>query len=237
MTPAKDIVSAIKAIGANAAADPERVRAGELRRWHDQRLARIRPYASVVPPEAKRRIVEGTLDSHAWSMVKRFLERWRRGRMAFLWLCGGLGRGKTCAALGAIAAEGGRLMSAEDLRRGYRQETKEAQALRRFAEDTRLLVIDDSGTERRGDEASLALQQVVNKRQGGQATIITTNLEEKQILAQYDARIIDRVIQQGGIYEVKGENLRHAKKVRALRPATGRPALPAAGGDQPRRKA
>lgn len=188
----------------------------ETRRMQDRRLERIRPYASAVTSADVRRIVDDRLDTPAWRLVERFLVRWDEDAMSFLWLCGAMGRGKTVASLGAIAQEGGRMVSAQEVSRAFGQETEEARALRRSMLETRLLVVDDGGTELNGTKAKHGMQELMNKRQNRMATLITTNLSRDVVVGKgqqpkamrYDVRTIQRVLHQGAIVEVKGPDLR-----------------------------
>lgn len=181
----------------------------ERQREIDLRLERIRPYASAVTAADVQRIVEGRIDTEAWRRwVERFLVRWNAGKVGYLWLCGAMGVGKTVAALGAIAQEGGRMVSSQEVARAFGQETEEARLLRPAMLETRLLVIDDGGTELDEAKARHGMHELLNKRQNRMATIITTNQSPTEARSRYDARTFERVEHQGIIVEVKGPDRR-----------------------------
>ena len=59
------------------------------------------------------------------------------------------------------------------------------------------------------------VQELVNRRQGGMRTIITTNLSRRQMTTAYDERTIDRLRHGGVMVSLRGESMRgggHAGK-------------------------
>lgn len=146
----------------------------------------------------------------AWLDVARG-KRTSEKRLKFLVLCGSIGTGKTVAAAYAIAESkvSSMYITAEQLRRGYCQETDEARALRNRMARVGLLVVDDLMTERNEFEGKLALQEVVNDRQGRcRWTLITGNFNKADFVKRYDARTLSRIEHQGVIATVDGESMR-----------------------------
>ena len=183
-------------------AEAAKVRDAELR---EARAKRIAPYAGLVTSADTARIVADELDTEAWKITSR----WLQTESTFLVLRGGRGTGKTVAALAALARLGGRVFSAVEVVRAFRQEHEEARALRERILACRFLVLDDLGVERDKDAAAMAIQEVVNARQGGGfRTLITTNSSRKQIEDDYDSRTLERIEHGGIFYSLRGESLR-----------------------------
>ena len=179
-------------------------------REREIRAERIRPHRRLVTDEDFRRIVRGELDTRAAEIVTKFLAAPESNpRARVLWLAGSVGVGKTVAAIGAIADVGGRVASADQVRRAYGQEHDEARELRVHLEDCGLLVVDDVGTARSADEEKRALYELVNARQGGRRrTILTGNLDAHEIAARYDERLLSRVRHVGAIVDCGKKSLR-----------------------------
>lgn len=164
----------------------------------------LAPYRGLIRPDDFARIVAGKLDSGAWKAV----DAWLASPTAFLILRGGKGTGKTVATLAAIGRIGGSLLTSLEMARAWKQEHAEAQQLRASAIGSRLLVIDDLGTEPDRASGAVAFQELVNRRQGGVRTIITTNLSREQMTTAYDERTIDRLRHGGVMVSLRGESMR-----------------------------
>lgn len=209
---------AIWSVDARGAAEWE-----EARR-RDQRREALRCVDGTITDADVERIVWGKVDTYAAKVVRAFLLAAKappspdKPPKRFCWLAGPKGYGKTVAACMALAEERGRYMSAEEVRRAFCQETREAAELRSYAVRCHLLVVDDMGTERNASEiadARSSLFQLINARQGkGRLTILTGNLSADDIHRVYDARTLARITHQGAIVHVKGQDLRHGAQQR-----------------------
>jgi DNA replication protein DnaC len=149
-----------------------------------------------VTEEDARRIIEDKLDDrHALRVVKRWLEA---APCPWLVLSGGTGTGKTVAAAYAAAELGGMYVSAPELRPLFTRSAWDRGADRDRAEalmTTRLLVIDDLGTEvDEPEKFASELFKVLNARQRLR-TIVTTNLSPERLLdpKRYTDRVVDRL--------------------------------------------
>lgn len=191
-------------------ASEDEVREEIARRDRAVRADRIWPHRRMVTDADFRRIVRDELDTPAAGIVKRFLEApLSNPRSRLLWLAGGVGVGKTVAALSAIAAGGGRIASADQVRRAYGQEHDDARSLRIHLEECGLLVVDDVGTARDAEGERRALYELVNARQGGgRKTILTGNLGKPEIESRYDSRLLSRVAHIGAIVDCGTVSLR-----------------------------
>lgn len=182
-------------------------------RWHDElreaelrgsREERIAPHRHLVTDEDYRRIVLDEVDSDAW----RIVSRWLTSPAAFLVLGGEKGTGKTVASLAALSRFGGRVFSALDMVRAWKNETDEAQALRPAILGCAFLVLDDLGTEPDPSHARVGFHELVNGRQGNRRTIITTNLPRSEIERRYDPRTIERLDHSGAWVALKSTSMR-----------------------------
>lgn len=210
------IIEATKEIWSVDAAASE---AWEAARKRDERRVNLRVVEGAITDDDIERLVHDKVDTFAARVVKAFLLATKapstpeKPATRYCWLAGPTGYGKTVAACWAIAEERGRYMTAEQLRRAFCQETKEAAELREYATRCHLLVVDDIGTERNAAEIAdsrTAMFQLVNARQGkGRITILTGNLSEETIRKHYDTRTIERIEHQGKIVTVRGRDLRH----------------------------
>lgn len=121
-------------------------------------------------------------------------------------LLGGKGCGKSVAASWLLARVRGRFITCERLRvlsGSYAPlDRAESDAVSR----AKLLVLDEAGAEK-GDARADVLR-LLNRRQNGQLTIITSNLDEPTFRAWLDERALSRVIQLGNIWTVTGDDMR-----------------------------
>jgi DNA replication protein DnaC len=98
----------------------------------------------------------------------------------------------------------------DDLRRGYNDGTfAESMDL---AQRCGLLVIDDLGSEKSSEWVRERLFAVVDYRYGNRkGTWVTTNVPPKQLPKQIGERLFWRLIEDGELFEIDGQNLRAVK--------------------------
>lgn len=144
-----------------------------------------------IPAEDARAVVEGTLDN---TFAIRATRRWLDTRPTpWLVLSGGVGSGKTLAAVYAAAELGGAYITAPELVESFARAARERDepAVLRAS----LLVLDDLGTEdeKPGAFAS-ALFRLLSHR-SRRRTVITTNLPRERVLdpARYTLRVTERL--------------------------------------------
>lgn len=155
-------------------------------------------------------------DTDAIRWAKEFIEAWQRDDVGMMVLAGGVGVGKTVAAVWAMMAIPQNQHGAWGIRRfrhisdlcemGFGdEERKERQQLRH----AHVLVIDDLGTEHLTEKIQTMLDGLINARyEDTGATIITTNLPSEQFSARYGKRIYDRLCGRGAWYDIPHESLR-----------------------------
>lgn len=161
-----------------------------------------------VPPD-ERMILDGTLRiTHALTLARLWLARWKTGGRPMLWMGGPCGIGKTIAAAECIAECGGRYVSFQQLIRDTTQRergiVKDAPATwaRRYAAQC-LVVLDEVGLEeeRQKDAARIALYEFVEvRKRHATPTIVLTNkgsesLRQRFASNWYDKRTASRLKQ------------------------------------------
>jgi len=162
----------------------------------DQRRERIRVsgVALALTGPVMDALVRGRLEPRGTS--QRAAERWLApGKPPVLVLQGGAGCGKTVAAAMALAQFGGLQRPAASVVRAFASRALDATAEQERMLATRLLVLDDLGTEHSRDREwmVLALRELLEARQGAR-TLITTNLAREQAIEAYrDPRIESRL--------------------------------------------
>lgn len=172
--------------------------------------------SGAVTAEDFEAVCDDTLKStHALSAVRRWLVGRAKNPRPFttLALVGETGRGKTLAGAWLIAKLGGYYTTADGVRRlfssyGWKDGQKLEDLMR-----SRVLVLDDVGTEQRPEESVPAIYEVVNARAGLARgwTLITGNLAEDVLRARYGERTIRRIEHQGAMFTVKGPDLRRGR--------------------------
>ena len=132
-----------------------------------------------------------------------------RKRGISLILCGGPGTGKThlsCAVLRALAHEQGitgkystAYRAVQEVRESYRDRTvSEIQAMDAFIQPD-LLVLDEIGVQYGTDSEHLILFNILNGRyEALKPTIVISNLPVDGVIKYLDARIYDRLRENGG---------------------------------------
>ncbi|MBR3853745.1 MAG: ATP-binding protein, partial [Tidjanibacter sp.] len=79
-----------------------------------------------------------------------------------------------------------------------------------------LLIIDDLGTEMTTSFVQSVLYQIVNTRLSGKKTIISTNLDPKEIGPRYSPQIASRIEGEYRILPFFGKDIRQLKKQRRV---------------------
>lgn len=146
-----------------------------------------------ISQEAVGLMAQGTCKAtRAIVRVKAFMERdHERG----LILAGSVGTGKTFAAayawLNKPPGSSAILIKSPDLRQSVSPWKGEGKAVDLRS---RLVIVDDLGTERCDEHWQIALQKLIDSRVGSESkTIITTNLTGAQLRQKYNLRTIDRM--------------------------------------------
>ena len=89
-----------------------------------------------------------------------------------------------------------------------------------FVFDAELLIIDDLGTEPLNRQSVTQMFRVINTRiSSGRATIISSNLDIKDIKDTYTERFAGRLAENYDFYNIFGSNIRMIKKKRMLQKA------------------
>jgi hypothetical protein len=179
------------------------------------RLDRIEDAKVPLPRIDRQRIArDECIATHAMRLVRAwhqlFADRDANECPRVLTLVGPTGRGKTMAGAWLIAIEGGVYVSALELRKrllsGHWRDIEWADRILR----SRIVVLDDVGTETGDSDALAATFELVNQRMGsdGALTLITCNLTGEEFAKRYGERTVRRIEHDGRIVEVKGEDLR-----------------------------
>jgi hypothetical protein len=184
------------------------------RNARQERMDRTRPPITAADIKS---IVNGTLEERtALKTVRRWLAM-ATGQvpnttgkpLCFLALLGPKSLGKTVAAIWAVAEVGGAYVTAGDLRRMTSSYDARDRELLKDLYRTRLVVLDDVGTEALTDTAEEAVFDFINARQVENAlTIITGNITTEQFKERYQERVYERVTHQGFFVELNGSSLR-----------------------------
>lgn len=159
-----------------------------------------------VPPYLIQKLAEPILDTGPFGAAKE------HGQKLILVLAGGVGCGKTIAAIWLIGEAATNhdsvlYLSSAALARWDRYSQEEMGKL--FA--PRLLVIDDVGSEFRDEKGAFVslLEDVINTRcLNGRRTVITTNMSADKFKVRYEDRIASRVSEFGAFFEFDGADMR-----------------------------
>lgn len=177
------------------------------------REERLMPFRGSVAEDVFPRLVADKLEpTFALNVMRRFMSN---PEARFCVLLGGTSLGKTVAALWGLAAEGGRYVTAEQVRRAWSSDHQDNRQARYDIIGTRYLIIDDVGTEQNDHDAQYAMFEAVNGRQGGRRkTVVTGNVDREKFATRYGERTVARIEHAGGIVELDGKGLRnHGLKV------------------------
>jgi len=145
----------------------------------------------------------------------------------FLTLVGGVGRGKTHLALGALWKVFGANIPArywqceallDDLRDGYQD--KGYRAVMDRVQKARFLVLDDMGTEKSTEWTGAKLDQIIDYRyENNLPTIVTTNFKLQQLAPRIASRLSEGVVVVltcEDYRRIKGKNnVRHDEAVKS----------------------
>lgn len=169
--------------------------------------------AEVITPADVAAVAADALDeTHALRAVRRWVNA-RSGSAtspyAFLGLLGATGRGKTVAGAWLVARLGGAYVTAEALRRAYTGHWRDRQKFERLT-STRVVVLDDVGTEAEEESARACMFELINLRSRGW-TLLTSNLSREEFDERYDDRTLGRIEGNGALVQVKGTDLRRPK--------------------------
>lgn len=190
----------------------EQEKAWEERDKRDLRLYHLRKSGilRVLPDEDADAVINVRCDASYKCLAAA--EYWRRTRSPFLFLLGTVGRGKTVACASALADRGGIYFRARWLEQVFAANFGEGLRRQDSAFSTRMLVIDDVGTERNSEAMSAALADIVDARQGGGSkTIIAANLTRQQIEERYfDERTTSRLARIAKYIGDDGDDMRRA---------------------------
>jgi DNA replication protein DnaC len=94
-----------------------------------------------------------------------------------------------------------------------RSSSSKNQEIYHYLYDCDLLIIDDLGTERTNSFVSSELYDILNTRmRSNQSTIISTNLNLKELNERYSDRITSRIFAEYKIFNFFGQNIRIAKR-------------------------
>lgn len=129
-------------------------------------------------------------------------------RRRMLVLLGGTGCGKTVGAAWALTREPGRYVTTERLLLIARSRRPEHLAEYDAVLRTRVLVLDEAGAEHDTVAIRAIVLDVLNRRQAGQYTIITSNLNAVAFRAWLDERALSRLMQGGHVQVVAGADMR-----------------------------
>jgi DNA replication protein DnaC len=209
-----------------------RVLSGEVRPWaSDEEVARYEAARArrerraraealgldrMLADDALAAVVADTLEAtEALDVVRRWVAYQAglraRGACPILALLGGPGVGKTVAAAWLLLSEGGRYVTAGELARLSRADWGDERAAHDRLLASRVLVVDELGTEgeRAAAAATQAIHEVVDQRQSSsRLTLLIGNIGRAELRQRYDARTIDRLRAVAKIVELSGESMR-----------------------------
>lgn len=198
----------------------ESERSSALRR---RRLQILRPYAERIGQSIVEAIANDSVETTP--LVSAACDFVAAGDRPMLVISGGVGVGKTCAAIVALVRHGhGVYCHAADLASRYEPWSADAKrGVEPIDMATPLLVLDDLGSER-GDDPRFAeaIGQTIDRRIGPgitaegeiyrRATIITTNVATKDLEAKYGARVADRLYEHARAMNVRDQTSRRRSK-------------------------
>lgn len=179
----------------------------QLRHWDAKVTAAIERCGA---PERQLALSLAPDDSGPMSVVRA----WLSGNTPCLVLAGGVGTGKTVAALWGLRQLAYRLgrpvyLRAADLPRfgAFGDSASRFDDVRKAG----ALVVDDLGTEALGDWGSANMTELVDHRYSAlrARTIITTNLGPTELVARYGERVADR-LREGAIVAGTGSGSKRA---------------------------
>jgi DNA replication protein DnaC len=139
----------------------------------------------------------------------RHTKTWLGTDTPCLILCGGVGTGKTHAAIWAVRERWGEFVASQSLARRIDPWKHELEHTRLLHLEAPLIVLDDLGAEQDDARFGQALFALVNCRNASdRRTLITTNLTIPQIRPRYGDRIADRLNAMAKAVQLKGASMR-----------------------------
>jgi DNA replication protein DnaC len=184
----------------------EGVREDERRAKARDRAAWIARWKDHLPESSCAELYDGKSQS---TDAIRHVRTWLGTETPCLILCGGVGTGKTYAAMWAARERWGEFVPAQHLPRRVDPWKHEAETSKPLRLDAPLIVVDDLGAEADETRFHQALFAIVNARNASdRRTLITTNLAIPQIRPRYGDRIADRLNAMAKAVQLKGASLR-----------------------------
>jgi DNA replication protein DnaC len=139
----------------------------------------------------------------------RHVKTWLESQTPCLILCGGVGTGKTHAAIWAVRERWGEFVTAQNLARRVDPWKHEIESTRLLSLEAPLITLDDLGAEQDDARFGQAFFALVNCRNASdRRTLITTNLTIPQIRPRYGDRIADRLNAMSKAVQLKGASMR-----------------------------
>jgi DNA replication protein DnaC len=158
--------------------------------------------------------------------LKDFCETWSRNPSGFLYIHGGIGRGKTYLAACILKRffgyhprldfeAPGRYLAddfPDRIRAAIKTDATEA-LVKSYANCPGLLVIDDLGVEKLNDWSREQFCRIIYRRYDAMLpTLITSNFDIEWLSGNIDARVADRIAESDQVFEFTGPNRRLKRK-------------------------
>jgi DNA replication protein DnaC len=196
-------------------ADLDAFRASEERRIEDERERRadakrraefVDRWKDFLPEASCAELYDGKSQQ---TDAIRHTKTWLGTDTPCLILCGGVGTGKTHAAIWAVRERWGEFVASQSLARRIDPWKHELEHTRLLHLEAPLIVLDDLGAEQDDARFGQALFALVNCRNASdRRTLITTNLTIPQIRPRYGDRIADRLNAMAKAVQLKGASMR-----------------------------
>lgn len=213
----RDAVSTILRAAEVAQVSDEELAAYEARVARDSRRENLRTsrVKHVLSADAVQRIIEGTCDATpAMTLVQRWVssasEAYAAGKapqVRVLVLLGERGVGKTVAAAWALAMQGGRYATSQELVASYTTPYAPDRQPYMRARGTALLVVDELPTVAT-TEVRAMLHDLIDHRQRGQLTLVLGNGTPAEWDALLDPRTQDRLAPMTFVRVMRGDSRR-----------------------------
>ena len=146
----------------------------------------------------------------------RAVRDWWKGGQHLLVLAGGVGVGKTVAALLHLATVGpppvGVVAPELARRQTPRKEDRDLPSFKPLERRAPVIILDDLGTEKRTDHWLAEFHSFIDTRHVHGRTVITTNLGDKSIAKLYGERTLSRMQQAGKFVGLPNKSLREKQE-------------------------